>query len=764
MTMTTIRFISRAVQPAAAARIGAGLVAAWLVAAWSTPAVAQNVCLPSPRLLTVTPMGGQAGTQVEVSITGEELEEADELAFSDPRITAVRKLDSAGQVERNKYVVTIAPDVPEGVYEARVMSRLGMSSSRVFCVSTVPEVRQKSGNHSLDKAMELAVDSVCNATMTERAVDHYTFQGRKGQRVIVQCATRGIDSRAIAVLVVADSQGRDLMVERRGGALDFTVPEDGRYVVKVHELTYQGGAEFFYRLSLRELPEGAPIPALPTTRPVNAFSWPPVGLSAQAATAEVEDSDAPQKITLPADIAGRFYPAADVDVYEFEAKKGEVWWIEVGSERLGLPTDPSIIVQHVTKNGDQEQVTDVAEFSDIPSPVKVSSNGYAYDGPPYNAGTSDALGKLEIKQDGVYRLRITDLFGGTRSDARNEYRLVIRKAAPDFAIVAWPLHMGLRNGDRNALSKPIALRGGATMALEVVAIRRDGFDGPIELVMENLPAGVRAQGLTIPAGQSRGIMLLTAEVDAPRGITNAEFVGRAEINGETVTRQGYMATMAWPVRDAWSQIPHPRLMADVPVSVGGSEAAPITVAPAQAEAFEAVAGSKLTIPLVHNRRSDFSGAAITMKIFGDGFSQAPSVKVPLNADTSEVVFDLAALKIKPGDYTIALYGGAVAKYRHRMDKLQVAEENHRKAQEQLKEVAEQLKQLDAQAKTATAEKQAAAEDIREQLTAKHQKAEAELKAAAEKLKQATATAAPKDIAEIVVSEPIKIRIKPAETK
>ena len=34
----------------------------------------------------------------------------------------------------------------------------------------------------------------------------------------------------------------------------------------------------------------------------------------------------------------------------------------------------------------------------------------------------------------------------------------VRKAAPDFALTGWALHMTLRNGDRNALSKPIARR------------------------------------------------------------------------------------------------------------------------------------------------------------------------------------------------------------------------------------------------------------------------------------------------------------------
>ena len=35
-----------------------------------------------------------------------------------------------------------------------------------------------------------------------------------------------------------------------------------------------------------------------------------------------------------------------------------------------------------------------------------------------------------IKTDGLHRLQISDLFGGTRSDPRNVYRLVIRKG-PD---------------------------------------------------------------------------------------------------------------------------------------------------------------------------------------------------------------------------------------------------------------------------------------------------------------------------------------------
>ncbi len=630
------------------------------------PAAAQSVGLPAPRLLTTMPMGGKVGTQVEVAITGEHLDEADQLVFSDARITAQRKLDAAGQPVAQRYVVSIPSDVPPGLYESRVLTRLGISSSRVFCVSTLPELMPDKPNTTLAAAFNLPINAVCNAVMNARAVDHYSFTARKGQRLLVDCATRGIDSKLDAVVIVADALGRDLQVERRGGAVDFTVPEDGRYVIKIHELTFKGGPAFYYRLALTELSPGAPLVRQPATRPVNAFSWPPTGLPEQAQLAEAEPNNLPanaQRITLPADISGSFFPAADVDRFEFEAKKGEVWWIEIASERLGLPTDPTLVVQRVVKEGASEKVTDVAEFTDIASPVKVSSNGYAYDGPPYNAGTADFLGKLEIKEDGIYRLQLADQFGGTRNDPRNIYRLVIRPAQPDFAVVGWALHMELRNGDRNALSKPLALRGGATMALEVVALRRDGFDGDIELAMEGLPTGVAATGLKIPAGQSRGLMLVTAQDSAARALAGAKFVARGKIGDQQVTRQAQLASMAWPIPDAWNEIPSPRLLADVPLSVSGLELAPLTITSQSGDVHSVKAGEKLTIPLVHKRRAEFSGATIQMRVMGATFDRAPAFDLNVTSDSSQLVFDTAAIKAPPGDYLVAVYGGAVVKFK-----------------------------------------------------------------------------------------------------
>lgn len=737
------------------------LSAAVLIAAITT-VFAQSVCLPLPRLLTTMPMGGTVGTQVEITISGENIEDVSELMFTHPGLTATPKLDANGQPEANKYMLTIAADCPPGIHEARLMTRLGISSARVFCVDTLPEVTQTAPNTTLATAMALKVNSICNAVMTTKAVDHYWFDAVKGHRYIVNCASRGIDSKLDAVLIIGDSAGRDLVVERRGGTLDFTAPEDGRHVIKVHELTFKGGPAFYYRLALQELAPDAAIPEFASTKTVNSCSWPPAGLAASAALAETEPNNEQaqaQKISLPCDIAGNFFPAADVDRFEFTATKGDVWWVEVASERLGRPTDPAVLVQHVSGEGTDEKLTDVVEFTDIASPMKPSSNGYAYDGPPYDGGSADIIGKLEIKEDGVHRLQLTDLFGGTRNDARNVYRLVMRKAAPDFAVAAWGLHMELRNGDRNALSKPLALRAGVTTALEVMAVRRDGFDGAIELVMEGLPEGVTAQGLKIPAGQTRGIMLITADQNAPRSLANVTFYGRATLGESPTTRPVHMAAMAWPIVDSWGEIPSPRLVTGLPVSVTTSEYAPITIAAKEKKVWEVAAGEKLTIPLVHTRRGEFSGSTLQLRTFGAGFEQVPRFDVSLDADQSEVVLDLAALKTPPGDYLMAFYGSAVVKYRYNPEAVAVAEAAQKKATEEAAVATAEVERLTAEAAAAASETKAAADAGVAEATAKKQTADAAVAAAVAKLKAATDRATPTDTADIVLSEPIAIRVK-----
>ncbi|MBG86525.1 MAG: serine protease [Verrucomicrobiales bacterium] len=719
--------------------------------------LAQSVCLPAPRLLTTLPMGGQTGTTFDVTITGDNLDEDPKLLFSHPGITA-KPTGTA-----NKYSVTVTKDVPTGIHEARMMTRLGISSSRAFTIGAKSEVVQTKGNQSVEKAMELKLNSICNAVMTTRAVDHYSFTAKKDQRVVVECVTKGIDSRMNGVLIVADENGRDLKVDRLGGLIDFTAPSDGKFVIKVHDLTYKGGNHYFYRLAVSGVAKGAPTPRHPIAANVNSFSWRDEFLPETKELAETEPNnkhEQAQKVTLPLNVTGRFYPAADVDTFEFEAKKGEEWWIEVVSERIGLPTDPFVLVQHVDKGG---KLTDVAEMNDIKPPMKPSSNGYSYDGPPYNAGSADVLAKLTIKTDGLHRLQVRDLFGGTRSIKRHTYRLIVRKAQPDFTLVAWAMHMNLRNGDRNALSKPIALRNGRTMAFEVATIRRDGFEGQINIDMEGLPDGMSAQGFYIPKKRNYGHLVITADDRAPRTLGSGTIFATAQINGKTVRRPIELASMKWPVTNARNDIPAPRLFPDVPVSVGGGEAAPLTLRPEKGDFYEGVEKSKITVPVKVVTRGIFSGANISFKAYGPGFERC-KFEVPLKEGSHDVVFDLADLKLPAGEYVCALYGRAVSKYKYNEAALILAEATKNKAEADAKKMAAKAKQLADAAKAAPAEKKAAADEAAKKAAAEQKTLEKTAATAAIQLKSAESRSRPKDIVDIIISEPIRIRVLPEQKK
>ncbi|MCA9222821.1 MAG: serine protease, partial [Planctomycetales bacterium] len=223
----------------------------------------------------------------------------------------------------------------------------------------------------------------------------------------------------------------------------------------------------------------------------------------------------------------------------------------------------------------------------------------------------------------------------------------------------------------------------------------------------------------------------------------ASFGGRATIGATELLRPCQIASMAWPVRDAWGEIPMPRLLAEVPVSVGASEMAPISIVAAEDKVWEVAAGQLLKIPLKHIRREDFSGDIMGLRTFGTGFDKTPNFEVSLKADQSEAVLDLAKLKTPPGDYRIAFYGSAVAKYRYNPEAVIAAQFAQKLAQQEVAAATEATGPASADRKEA---------------------ADAALATATKQLEEATKQAQPKDIVDIIVSEPIAIRVNAAETK
>ena len=255
------------------------------------------------------------------------------------------------------------------------------------------------------------------------------------------------------------------------------------------------------------------------------------------------------------------------------------------------------------------------------------------------------------------------------------------------------------------------------------------------------------------------MMLVTANQNAPRSVGHATFLGKASIDGAAVIRPCRLASYAWPIPDSWGEIPAPRLMADVPVSVSGLDFAPLSIAAPTATVIEATVGEKLTIPLALTRRSEFSGATMELRTAGVGFDRVPVITLPLTADQSLAVVDLAALKTPPGDYLIAFYGGAVTKYRHQPEAVSAAEAALQSVKQEVLALEAESKKLTDEATAAPADKKPAADKLVADVAVRLKAAMATVSAADQKLKNVTATAQPRDIVDIVVSEPIAIRVK-----
>src|SRR5438477_10915367 len=227
-----------------------GVKALIFITAVASP-LSSQAQLPLTRLFTVFPPGGQDGTTFEVAVTGADLDETNQLHFSHTNITATQKLsEKTGEPDPNRFQVTIGAQVPPGSYEARVLGRFGASNPRGFVVGDLAEITSPTTNHTVESATEVAVGTVVNGRADANAVDYYQFSAKKGQRVLVECLSKDIDSRLDDTLILYDAGGRELERQRRGGQLDFIAPDDGRFILGVNDFIYRGGEAYFYRLTV----------------------------------------------------------------------------------------------------------------------------------------------------------------------------------------------------------------------------------------------------------------------------------------------------------------------------------------------------------------------------------------------------------------------------------------------------------------------------------------------------------------------------------
>lgn len=698
-------------------------------------AVAQ---LPAAQLDGLYPLGATTGSEFELVISGQNLDEPDRLIFSHPKITAKRKVvdptpfQVGPQPVPNTFVVTVDPSVLSGRYEIRCQGRYGLSNPRRFEVRSGQQVSEVEPNNDAATATNVTIASDEAAAAQQFVpltidgrfsgnadVDVFEVTGPAGQILLIDVMAQQLDSTAQTVLSVVDDAERVLTTARSGAGSDplaiVTIPESGRLFLKVHDAQFRQGDAFSYRIVLsqrpqidyvdppvavagrsnsftvygRHLPAGQKTDALldgqplyrqqvtidvpadagnrlsfsgrvePHVATVDGFEYRlqhegiasnPLLLTVtdHEPILEQPDNDRPesaQKLSLPAQVAGRFYPDRDVDWYTFEAKGGQQIVIDLLSHRLGLPTDPTLLVQRIVQREDgTQQVSDVVFLDDVRPPQTRNESGRH----EFETSSADPTWLLDVPADGTYRLLIRDSYSSLHSYPRAAYRLIVREPQPDVRIVAVPAESiaGLQ------------LRREGRQLIRVFADRIDGFDEAIRVKLDGLPAGVTSDEITIGPGNRMGTLVLTATAQAEPGIASVRVSATAEVDGKTIQREARYGAASVPYRMGQpnSRLPNvpARLTDGIQLMVLDEEPAPALLTLGDGKELEICRGMNLKIPYTAKKRDEIGGNLLAFPMDFPQNSNAGQVNIGNN---QQGTFDLRINTNAPhGDHTFYLAG------------------------------------------------------------------------------------------------------------
>ena len=589
---------------------------------------AQSLCAQLPPVFnTVFPAGGQIGKSVDVTISGNNLQTVSSLQCS---ISGVR----SERLEENRFRLTIPPNAMPGLYDLWAVGDNGISSPRSFAVGRHTEYREVEPNESRPEPMLVPLDSVINGQIDKAGdMDTFRFEATKGRRVIVECWADRIDSRLRAVLELFDSKGRRLLVNRGyygpDPLIDFLVPENGSYWVKVYDLISSGGPEHYYRLEIDTGPrvvfavpmvvqrgrasrvtlygwnlrqragslelrsqQGIDFDSVEVEIPASLAeaSWPlpvrlqpsqavlagtafpyyfpgshgplVIGITDTSVCVDQNDNHSPgsaQSISVPCEISGQLTDGDERDWFALDARRGEAYFVEAFGQRISSPVDLQISIYE----GRSIQSKANGEIVDQPAVLAQFGDELRNLGGAFSTSHLDPSGRWVSPSDGRFLIAVQNLSGGLRRDLRRVYRLSIRREEPEFQIVAIP-----QRGSPVGLN----LQRGGRGVLELLALRRRGFDGPIRVSAQQLPSGVECPDVWFGPGADRTTLVVSAGDNADLGFGELLLEAQGEVGGQSIrceVRGGSVVRSGRPIAGG-------RIVSKIPMAISGAATLRIT--------------------------------------------------------------------------------------------------------------------------------------------------------------------------------------------
>ena len=507
----------------------------------------------APLLKQMHPPGAQKGSAVTLTLSGTglggNLEVLSSLPGSFTPLAALAPDTPAPDVKSAAFLVEVRKEAAPGLYPIRVHSDRGLSNVLLFSVGDFPEVNEEKGgsNDTPATSQTVPVPVTVNGTLEGPDRDVYRFRARDGERVVLEVEGRRIASALDPVLLVLDSEGKQ--VGRNDDApgigvdsrLDLTLPE-GDYHAVVHDARFSRQDRNFYRLKIGVFdyaeglfplgwqrggevrvemlgghssgPREIPLDLSGVDRDYLMLQVPgapgalPLPFVVGDLPERLEREDQPAGMLEPSTVVnGRISAPGEVDRYRLQVAPGEEWSVHLAGSRLGttrLFGRVSVLASGgklLASGGDQ---------------VPLRNDSFRTHG----AVSRDPHLKFKVP-DGAREVTVTveDLVGRGGSDYA--YRLSAWRGGGDFTISLLTPYLNVPRNGTAWIEVRVDRRGYAG------AVRLEVPDAGEDLLVEGgeVPPELVAPGR--PFASTTGILTVTAKNGTSLGVRRVSVRGTA---------------------------------------------------------------------------------------------------------------------------------------------------------------------------------------------------------------------------------------------
>ena len=223
--------------------------------------------LRSPNNRSMTPAQWEATVQRMITEKGAEIR-------PDDASKIVAYLKSAARASGGLTAqLSISPDAPIGLREVRIVGKNGTSTAWPFEVSHTAETLEMESNNLPEAATAIRLPGIINGAINPGGdEDYYVFEGVEGERCVFSVKAYRLNNVSQQFFnptlslfnVTGEELARNNGFYSLDALIDYTLPADGTYLLRLRDLLYRGNPDAVYRLTCGVIP-------------YNTYLFPPAG-------------------------------------------------------------------------------------------------------------------------------------------------------------------------------------------------------------------------------------------------------------------------------------------------------------------------------------------------------------------------------------------------------------------------------------------------------------------------------------------------------